>query len=138
MIGVPTIPSPAIRLRLNPRGTIAGDVTHARRRTTLRVYPLGVLAAGHLEPVFRAGKLHPLHRSRGHHFEYHATSADEVRRTRENLERGHATREHAWELWILRPHRMLGPHVGRNGVRRLVAIAECVHARRRVDAEVRV
>ena len=61
-----------------------------------------------------------------------------LRRSGQHLQRRHATGEVARKLRILRPDRMLRPHVRRRRVGHLVAVAERVAARRGVDAEVRV
>jgi hypothetical protein len=52
-------------LRLNPRRAITGDVAHARRWPTRLIDALRIFAAGHLQSVLGAGKLHSLHRRDG-------------------------------------------------------------------------
>ena len=105
----------------------------------LRVDALRILAARHLQSVLRAGELHPLHRARRDDLEHDAASADEIRRTGQHLKRRDAAGEVARELRILRPHRVLGPHVRRHRVRWLRCRRRLrVAAGRRVDAEVRV
>src|SRR5690242_17547257 len=89
---VPLVPLTAVSLRLNPRRAIAGDVAHPRRRAAVRIYALRILAARHLEPVLRAGKLHSLCSARGNDFENDAASADEVRRAWEHLKGRDAAR----------------------------------------------
>ena len=113
VVGVPLVPLAAVLLGLDPRGAIAGDVAHARRRAARRVDALRILAARHLQSVLRAGKLHPLHGARRNDLQHHAASADEIGRSGEHLDRRDAAGEAARELWILRPHRVLDPHVRR-------------------------
>jgi len=70
-----------IFLRLDPLRAIAGDVAHARRRrdvALLAVDALRVLAAGHLETLWCARKLHRLVCHRGDVLEDHRAAADEV------------------------------------------------------------
>ena len=137
-LGVPRIPAPTVGIGTDPRGAVARDVRHARCGAAARVDPLGILAARHLEAVWRAGELHPLHGARRHHLQGDGAAADQVGRAREDLQCGGAPREVPRELRVLRPDRMLGPDMGRDRGRRLVAIAVRGGPRRGIDAQVRV
>ena len=67
-----------------------------------------------------------------------AAAADQVGRTGQHLQRGHAAGERGLEARILRPHAVLGPDAGGHRVGHLVAVLVGFHARARVHAEVRV
>jgi hypothetical protein len=79
MVGVPLIPSPPVRLGLNPRSAIPGHIAHPRRRPSLGVDAFGILTARHLEAVLRTRKFHCLDGARGNHLEHNAATSDQVR-----------------------------------------------------------
>ena len=133
---VPCIPAAAVSFGLNPRRPITSNVAHARRWPTRLIDALRVLAASHLQTVLGAGELHALHRARGHNFQDHAATANQVCRARQNLHRGHAAGQRSRKLRILRPDRMLGPDIRGNRIRRFVAVAVRVDTRRRVITDV--
>ena len=139
VIGVPLVPLAAVVLRLDPRRTISGDISHPRLRSAaLSVDPLRVLTARHLESVLCARELHGLHGPARNDLQDDASSADEICRAWEHLQRGDAAGQIARKLWILRPNRMLGPDLRSRRAGRFVAIAQRVSAGRRVHSEVRV
>src|SRR5207249_2890884 len=76
--------------------------------------------------------------ARGNELEDRAAPADQVRRSGQRLNRRDAAGDGERNLWILRPERMLGPHLRRHRVRGLVAVVLTEGARRRVYAEVRM
>ena len=138
VVGVPFVPFAAILLGRDPRGAVARHVSHSRGRAPIRVDAFRVLATGHLESVLGAREFHPLHRAGGNDFEHDAAAADQVRRSRKHLECRHAAGKIARKLRILRPDRMLGPHVRSGWIRRLVAVAVGVDTRRGIDAQMRM
>ncbi len=140
VIPVPAVPLAAVGLRLRKRASVPGHVAHACRRclVTLPVHPFRVLTTRHLQPVAGARKLHFLHRAGRHELQHRAPAADEVARPGESLDRGDPARDRERDLRILRPERMLGPHLGRHGAGQLVAVRLCVGPRRGVDAQMRV
>src|SRR5207247_2440314 len=65
VILVPGVPPAPIRLRQDERRAVARHVAHAGGRPAApTVHAFGVLAAGHLQAVARARKLHFLHGAR--------------------------------------------------------------------------
>src|SRR5207245_1830359 len=63
---------------------------------------------------------------------------DQVRRAGQRLDGGDPAGDRQGDLRILRPERMLGPHLGRHRVRGLVAVRFGVCSGRGIHAEVRV
>src|SRR3546814_18407431 len=102
---------------------------HARRRSSLlAVNALGVLAADHLQATRRARELHALVGRGRHVLERDAAAADQVRRTWQDLQRGDPAGPRGQDALVLRPHRMPGPAVGGDRLRRLVAVAVLARA----------
>ena len=128
-----------VLLRVDQRGAVAGHVAHARGRAALlAVDALGILAAGHLQPVRRVGELHLLRGGGGDVPERHAAPADQVGRTGQDLQGGHAAGQRRAEARVLRPHRVLGPDLGGDRGGRLVAVAVRAGAGAGVYAQMRV
>jgi hypothetical protein len=124
---------------VDERRAITGDVGHARRRAaTFAVDALRVFTAGHLQTPGRTRKFHRLIGRGRHVLQCHAATADQIRRTRQDLHRGHAAGQRRRETRILRPHRMLGPHVGRRRRGGFVAVLMRFHARAGVHAQMRM
>ena len=139
VILVPLVPLLAIGLRGDERRTVAGHVAHPGGRTAaVSIHALGILTARHLQPIVRAGKLHLLHRARRDELQHRAATADEIGGPRERLDRRDTARDRERDLRILRPERMLGPHLGRHRARGLVAVRFPERAGRGVHADVRV
>ena len=110
---------------LDPGRAIDREVAHpgGGQAPFAAIDALGVLAAGHLEAIRRAGELHPLDRPAGDVLERDRAPAHQVGRSGQDLERGDPAVGHrAGKAGVLRPHRMLGPHVRRGRIGRLVAI----------------
>ena len=133
------VPAPVLA-GIDEGGAIAGHVAHARGRggALAAVDALGVLAAGHLQAPGRAGKLHRLITGGRHVAQGHPAAADQVGRAGQDLQGGDATGQGRGEARVLRPHRVFGPDVGGDRGDGLVAIAVRLHARARVDAQVRM
>ena len=139
VILVPLVPLLAIALRRDERRAVAGHVAHPGGRTAaVSVHALGILTAGHLQPIVRAGKLHLLHGARRDELQHCAAAADEIGRPGQRLNRRDAARDRERNLRILRPERMLGPHLGRHRARGLVAVRFPECAGRGIHADVRV
>src|SRR5688572_16449340 len=135
---IPLVPPAAIRFGVDKRRAVSGDVAHAGRYTAIRVGTLGILAAGHLEPVLGSRKFHRLHRASRHDFQDDASPADEIGGSWKHLECRDPASQHARELRVLRPNRVLCPYVWSRGTRRFIPVAERVSPRRSVNAEVGV
>ena len=93
LLGQPCVPVAPVLLRLGEGRAIARHVAHPGGGTFLLVDPLGVLAAGHLHAVGRAGILHLLHRARRDQPEHGRPSADEIGRAGQRLNHGDAARD---------------------------------------------
>src|SRR5688572_4583275 len=76
---VPLVPASAIRLGIDPRGAVSGDVAHPGGWTAARVNAFRILTTCHLQSVLGTGELHPLHGARWNDLEHCASSADQVR-----------------------------------------------------------
>ncbi len=139
-VGGVVLPALAVVLGADPRLAVAGDVAHARRGrlAMLAVDPLGILAAGHFQPVRRAGKLHRVDAEGRHVLDGDAAPAEQVGGAGKDLHGGHAAGEGEGELRVLRPDRMLRPDVGGVRIGRLVAVGVGRHRGRGVDPEMRV
>src|SRR5881398_3906059 len=136
---VPGVPPAPIGLRQDERRAVARHVAHAGGRPAApTVHAFGVLAAGHLQSVVRARKLHFLHGARRDELQDRTAPADQVRRARQRLDRGDPAGDGQRDLRVLRPERVLRPHGRRHRVRRLVAVRLGIGPRRGVHAEVRV
>src|SRR3984885_11322878 len=134
------VPLLLIVLRVGKGLAVTGDIAHTSRRRLMffAVDAFRILAAGHLESVDRAGKLHRLVGHALHILDHDRTAADEIRRAGQNLHGRHAAFERSLESGVLRPDGMLGPNVRRDRSRRLVAIIESLDRGAGVYAQVRV
>lgn len=125
--------------RVDERSAVAGHVAHARAGATfLAVHAFGVFAAGHLQAPWCTGKFHALVGGGGDVLERDAAPADQIGRARQHLQRGNAAGKRSAEAWVLRPDRVLGPHVGRHRCGHLVAVAMRADARAGIHAQMRV
>ena len=68
----------------------------------------------------------------------HRASTDDIRRPRQDLQRGHPAGERLLEPGILRPDTVLRPHFRCDRRRNFVAIAVRGHTGRGIDAEMAV
>src|SRR6185369_16342456 len=75
---VPGVPFSAVAFSLNPGRTITRDVTHARRGPPRLIDAFWVLAAGHLQSIFRSRKFHSLYGPRRNQFEDYTAPTDQV------------------------------------------------------------
>ncbi len=98
------IPFLDITLRLDPGGAIGRHIAHAGRGAgLLAIDALGILAAGHLDGIRRAGKFHALRREGGDILDRDATPAKQICRARQDLHGGHPTGPRALESRIMGP-----------------------------------
>ena len=107
---VVVVPLFAVLRRIEPHLPNRGDVAHAGggHAALLAVDPLGVLAAGHLQRLGRAGEVELFGNPRPPLVLHHkAAAADQVGRTGENLHGGHAAAEGTLEAGVLHPDRVL-------------------------------
>ena len=86
----------------------------------------------------RARKLHLLHGARGDELEDGAAAADQIGGAGQRLDGRDAPSDRQRDLRILRPERVLRPHLGGHGVRGLVPIRLGERIGRGIDAQVRV
>ncbi len=137
---LPLAPGAAVLAGLLEGGAVAGDVAHPGRGELVAtaVDALGVLAAGHLQRVRRAGKAHGGGGPGAAELQRHAPAADEVRRAREHVDGGDPRGERPLERGILRPDRVQAPDLCGHRVGHLVPIAMGIGVGHRVDAHVRV
>ena len=111
--------------RFRPGVASERDIAHpGLRHVPLRsIDALGILAAGHLQAIRRAGKLHALRGARRHVLQHYRAAAEEVGRAGQDLQgRDAAVDEGAAEARILRPNAVLGPDFRPDRIRRLVAV----------------
>ena len=130
-----------IGLRIEPHLPVDREIAHAGRRhaALAAIDTLGILAAGHLHAVGRAGEFHPLHGPRGNVLQRDRASACEIGRTRQDLQAGDAAiGQRTGETRVLRPHRMFGPDLGCHRAGRLVPVRMRLHAGGGIVAEVRM
>ena len=114
VVGVPLVPLAAVlaRPRSTPRDSRrrcpCASTGRASRRRASGFSPHAIFS-----PYFAPGNFIPCTVRDGNDLEHDAASADQIRRAGKHLERRDAAGEVARELRILRPHRVLGPHVRR-------------------------
>jgi hypothetical protein len=95
-------------------------------------------AASHLESLRRSGKLHALIGHCRDVLQHDRATADEVRRTGQNLHGCDTADACGRKSRVLRPDRVLCPHIRRDRTSGFIAIAVTAHSGTWIHAEVRV
>ena len=137
-LSIVLVPAVLVVLGIGKRLAITGNIAHAcRRRLALgSVHSFRILTARHFQTIGSARKFHGLVGDGLNILDDGGAAADQIRRSGQDLQRGHAAFEGRLESWILRPDGMFGPDIGRNRVGRLVAIVRAIDGGNCVDAQV--